>query len=133
MATEERARQALYDRLEEVIGDDHAATLMQYLPPHPSDLATKSDLRELRTDLGQRMDVTDQRMDGINHRVDGINHRVDGIDQRIDRIERHMGRFDDRLHDLHGALREQTRVFIASSAGTMLTLSLVAFGAARLI
>ena len=126
MATEERARQALYDRLEEVIGDDHAATLMQYLPPHPSDLATKSDLRELRTDLGHRMD-------GIDQRMDGINHRVDGIDKRMDRMERHMERFDDRLHDLHGALREQTRVFIAASAGTMLTLSIVAFGAARLI
>ena len=119
MATEERARQALYDRLEEVIGDDHAATLMQYLPPHPSDLATKSDLRELSTDLG--------------HRMDGLDQRMDGIDQRMDRMERHMERFDDRLHDLHGALREQTRVFIAASAGTMLTLSLVAFGAARLI
>jgi hypothetical protein len=140
MATEERARQALYDRLEEVIGDDHAATLMQYLPPHPSDLATKSDLRELRTDLGHRMDVIDQRVDGINHRVDGIDQRVDGIDQRVDGInhrvdgiDQRMERFDDRLHDLHGALREQTRVFIAASAGTMLTLSIVAFGATRLI
>ena len=25
-----------------------------------------------------------------------------------------MDRFDDRLHDLHGALREQTRVFVAA-------------------
>ena len=58
---------------------------------------------------------------------------MDGIDQRMDRIERHMERFDDRLHHLHGALREQTRAFIAASAGTMLTLSIVAFGAARLI
>jgi hypothetical protein len=33
MTSEERPRQALYARLEEVIGDDHAATLMQYLPP----------------------------------------------------------------------------------------------------
>ncbi|MBA2365783.1 MAG: hypothetical protein H0V77_04950 [Actinobacteria bacterium] len=33
MTSEERPRQALYARLEEVIGDDHAATLTQYLPP----------------------------------------------------------------------------------------------------
>jgi len=48
-------------------------------------------------------------------------------------MERHMDRFDDRLHDLHGALREQTRVFVAASVGTMLTLSIVAFGATNLI
>jgi len=39
-----------------------------------------------------------------------------------------MDRFDDRLHDLHGALREQTRVFVAASVGTMLTLSIVPSG-----
>jgi len=115
----ERARQALYARLEEVIGDDHAATLMQYLPPDPSDLATKSDLRELRV--------------GLDHRMDGLDQRMDGLDGRMDRMERHMERFDDRLHDLHGALREQTRVFVAASVGTMLTLSIVAFGAANLV
>ncbi|HZJ50060.1 MAG TPA: hypothetical protein VFF07_04215 [Actinomycetota bacterium] len=112
MATEERARQALYARLEEVIGDDHAATLMQYLPPDPSDLATKSDLRELRT---------------------GVDQRMDGLHQRMGRMERHMERFDDRLPDLRSAVREQTRVLVATSVGTMTTLSIVVFAAARLI
>jgi hypothetical protein len=119
MATEERARRALYDRLEEVIGDDHSATLMHYLPPEVSDLATKSDLRELRT--------------GLDHRMDGLDKRMDDFDRRMDRMERHMERFDDRLHDLHGALREHTPLYIASSVGTMLTVSIIAFGAARLI
>jgi hypothetical protein len=44
-----------------------------------------------------------------------------------------MERFDDRLHDFHGALREQTRTFVAASVGSMLTLSIVAFGPAALI
>ncbi len=85
---------------------------MQYLPPDPNDLATKSDLRELRS---------------------GLDHRMDGLEMRMDRMERLMERFDDRLHDFHGALREQTRVFVASSVGTMITLSIVVFGAARLM
>ena len=32
----------------------------------------------------------------------------------MDRMEWHMDRFDDSLHDLNGALREQTRVFVAA-------------------
>ncbi len=92
---------------------------MQYLPPDPNDLATKSDLRELRS--------------GLDHRMDGLDHRMDGLEMRMDRMERLMERFDDRLYDFHGALREQTRVFVASSVGTMITLSIVVFGAARLM
>ena len=126
MTSEERPRQALYARLEEVIGDDHAATLMQYLPPDPSDLATRSDIGELRTELGHRIHGLDQRLDGLDQRMGDFDKRMDGM-------ERHMDRFDDRLHDLHGALREQTRVFVAASVGTMLTLSIVAFAATNLI
>jgi hypothetical protein len=51
----------------------------------------------------------------------------------MDRLEHHMEKFDDRLHDLHGALREQTRTFVAASIGSMITLSIVAFGVAALI
>jgi hypothetical protein len=59
--------------------------------------------------------------------------RMAGFEGRMDRLERHMERFDDRLHDLHGALREQTRHFILTSTGTMVALTGVAFGAAALI
>ena len=58
---------------------------------------------------------------------------MDGLDQRMDRMERHMERFDDRLPDLRSAVREQTRVLVATSVGTMTTLSSVVFAAARLI
>ena len=44
-----------------------------------------------------------------------------------------MERFDDRLHDFHGALREQTRTFVAASIGSMITLAIVAFGTGALI
>ena len=39
---------ALYARLEEVLGHDHADTLMTYLPPEPgAQLATRSDVAVL--------------------------------------------------------------------------------------
>ena len=41
-----------------------------------------------------------------------------------------MERFDDRLHNVHRALREQTRTFVAVSIGSMITLAIVAFAAA---
>jgi hypothetical protein len=113
MAIEEPARRGLYARLEEVLGNDHAATLMRYLPSDRADgLATSADVAALRLDLGERMDRFEQRMD---------------------RFEQRMDRFEDRMHDFHGALREQTRTFVISSIGTMVALAAAAFSAGALI
>ncbi len=52
MDDDQRARRELMVRLEEVLGPDQAATLMENLPPRPwSELATKDDLRPLRADI----------------------------------------------------------------------------------
>jgi hypothetical protein len=116
---EEHSRRGLYARLEQVFGSRHAQTLMSYLPSdQPSELATKTDVAELGSRLDQRMDGLDQRMDGL--------------DQRMDRIEQRMDKFDDRLHDLHGALREQTRTFVISSISSMVALAAAAFAAGSL-
>ena len=100
-----RSRRGLYARLEEVLGSQHAQTLMSYLPSEkPTELATKTDV----ADLGAR------------------------LEQRMDRIEGRMDKFDDRLHDLHGALREQTRTFVISSISSMVALAAAAFAAGSL-
>ena len=57
MAISEETRHQLYVRLEEVLGPDQAATLMEHLPPVGwADVATKRDLdhlgSELRGELG---------------------------------------------------------------------------------
>lgn len=45
MATDERSRHELYARLEQVLGSEEAATLMEHLPPVGwADVATKHDL-----------------------------------------------------------------------------------------
>ena len=44
MAIDERTRHQLYLRLEEVLGDEEANTLMEHLPPVGwADVATKQD------------------------------------------------------------------------------------------
>jgi hypothetical protein len=52
MAVDERARHVLHSRLEEVLGEDEATTLMSHLPPVGwADVATKRDLDSLRNEL----------------------------------------------------------------------------------
>lgn len=61
MAISEQARHQLYSRLEQVLGQDEATTLIEYLPPLGwQDVATKRDLDaaiatlggELRAEIG---------------------------------------------------------------------------------
>lgn len=71
MTTEERDRTALRRRLEEVLGEEHATTLMSNLPAE--ELATKADLeREVRT-VRTEMAAMEQR---LNHRFEALEHRV---------------------------------------------------------
>ena len=117
---EEPSRKGLYARLEEVLGDEHAATLMKYLPTdHADGLATTADVEALGRGLGAR--------------IDGLEQRMDRFEQRMDRFEQRMDRFEDRMHAFHGALREQTRTFVISTIGTMVALAAAAFGAGALI
>jgi hypothetical protein len=52
MAIDERARHELFVRLEQVLGTQEAATLMEHLPPVSwADVATKRDLEHLRVEL----------------------------------------------------------------------------------
>lgn len=55
--TEER-RYRLHRRLEETLGDEEAATLMEHLPPYPWDkLAMKEDVTRAVDDLRDKIDA----------------------------------------------------------------------------
>ncbi len=67
MPTVEASRHALFSRLEEVLGHDHAETLMTHLPQHKSDeAATKGDIAV----LGTRFDKLEARFDRMEDRLD---------------------------------------------------------------
>lgn len=60
MPTVEAARHALYSRLEEILGKNHAETLMTHLPQHANDdVATKGDIASLEA----RFDRLEDRLD----------------------------------------------------------------------
>ena len=79
----------MYNRLGEVLGEDHAETLVSHL----GQLATKNDLVEIgnasRSDmgrLGERLDMLGDRVDTLGDRVDKLSHRVDKLSDRLDRL-----------------------------------------------
>jgi hypothetical protein len=70
MAVDERSRHQLYQRLQEVLGAEDAATLMEHLPTGGvAQLATKDDLRATRDDLERRIDAVEQRLLTEIHRT----------------------------------------------------------------
>jgi hypothetical protein len=104
------AQRALYARLEEVLGADHAATLMTHLPPAPAArLATADDLAGLSRSVDARFAWVDERFDKIDERFDRLEHRFD--------------KMDDRFHDLQGAMREQMRFYTGTTVAAMTALT----------
>ena len=76
MAIDERSRQRLYQRLEEVLGPEEAPILMAYLPPVGwADVATKQDLVLNLDQLEQRMEL---RFEALEHKFTGELHRQIG-------------------------------------------------------
>lgn len=139
MSTSEQARRGLERRLEEVLGEEHALTMMQHLPPE--ELATKLDLENLEHRLHRRMDGFDTRMERFEGRMDGLDGRMGAFEGRMDGFERKiddLGPYLIAVMDgknegmegrlvamFHQQLAAQTRVFFFSTAGLMLTLAAV--------
>ena len=115
--TTETPRVALYQRLTEVLGPDHASTLMTYLPV--GEPATKSDIKALESAIG-----------GLKSDIHDMEER---LASRMDRLETRLNNHELRFDNVHEAMRQQTRTFIFATTGTMVTLSAIAFGAAALI
>ncbi len=78
MSAVEPARHALYSRLEEVIGREHAETLMTHLPLHRADeVATKADIATLQIDVDARFDRLEDRFDRLEDRFERWGERMD--------------------------------------------------------
>ena len=118
MSASERERHELAAKLEELLGPDQAATLMEHLPPMRWDalarqedlLALRSDVGELRTDVDQlrtdvdqlRTDVTGLRGDvtGLHGDVGELRSDVDGLRGEMQGLRGEMGRTNDRIDHL---------------------------------
>ncbi len=141
MAVDERSRQELYRRLEEVLGADAAITLIEHLPPVGwADVATKHDLASLEQRMDLRFARIDERFNGIDERFNGIDERFNGIDERISGLIqasaselRATFEHEMRLHAtaFEQALRAQTTTMVFALVGVVLTMAALAFALAR--
>ena len=137
--TTETPRVALYQRLAEVLGPDHASTLMTYLPTEEPATKTdiqelKSAIRDLRSEVLQfrselKADISELRSE-LKSDLRDMEQRSD---KRMDRVEVRLNNHDQSFDNVHEAMRQQTRTFVLATTGSMVTLSAVAFGAAALI
>ncbi len=104
MAIDERSRHRMYLKLEEVLGSEEAATLMDHLPPVGwADVATKRDLERL--ELATRRDI-------------------EQLELRLD------ARFEAKLEK---ALRKQAFWIISYTTGLAAAVATAAFAVARLM
>lgn len=55
------------------------------------------------------------------------------LEDRMERFEVVLDRLDGRVHEFHGALREQTRTFVLASTSSSVIVGGLAFAAAALI
>ncbi len=126
MTTMADPRQALRQKLAEVLGERHAETLMRALPaPEGIDLATRSD-----TDaLGTRIDGLETRVAALGVRMDALEARMDALEVRMERVEMRLDMVFEALRaqseSFGSELRAQTRTFILSQVGAMATIGAV--------
>ena len=145
MAGDESSRQALRRRLDEVLGREHALTLMDQLSG--AGAATTGDILALEERMDSKMDARfiafEERMDGKLETLEGrMVSKLAALEERMDSklaaLEERMSLRDEALeHRLTATFRNelitQTRTFFLGMVGSITTVATLAFAAARLI
>ena len=125
MVLDERSRHELHLRLEQAIGAEAAATLMEHLPPVGwGDVATRRDLDQLRAATAHELD-----------QLRAATAR--DLDELRAATAQDLEQFADRLRaEFYRAMSEQTRTIVFASmsttVGAVLATGALAFAAARL-
>lgn len=145
----------------EVLGHEEAMTLIEELPGEQP--ATRQDLTAAEGRLQDRMNGLQRRMDSLEARMTSLEARMDRLELRMDHLEARMDNLELGLRDLredlmahvdariegaegrllaamHSGLGEvrtdlasQTRTFVLSQLGMLVTLAALAFTALRIV
>jgi hypothetical protein len=140
MDVSQARRFELYDKMRQTIGNDHAATLMEILPPmDANDIATKRDVEnatvvmrgemtELRSELRREITElrTDLRTEMADLRVDltGMTHSELGA-MRAD-LSTALGMINAQFGELRGEFKASTRHTIVTVVAAATTVWLTA-------
>ena len=93
---------ALYARLEEVLGAQHADTLMTRLPTPPDELAKKAE-------MNLRFDDVDRQFQAVGVRFDTLERRFDGLERRFERIEDRLDHLDENMHHMFEVMQKHLK------------------------
>jgi hypothetical protein len=127
MAITEESRHHLYLKLEEVLGSEEAATMMEHLPPVGwADVVRRRDLDEFEA----RMDLRFGQMDGRFEQMDGRFEQLDvnfglrldaGLSRLESRILREFGAYRDQIHaDQRTTQRQVVLALVVALVGVVL-------------
>jgi hypothetical protein len=155
MTERERRRHELLQRLEELLGSEHAATLMEHLPPDRwNELATKADLDRFATKADLERFATKADLDRFATKADldrfATKADLEPFASKSDLVAtrdelrkemEHLGallteRIDAQGYRLEALLREridaQTKLLFFSILAAVMTAAGLGFGAAVL-
>jgi hypothetical protein len=114
MVLESQRLRSLERRLREVLGEEHARTLMENLPG--TDMATRRDIDALER--------------GIDIKLGALRSDIDELEERVDlKLESLENRL---LAAFRSELMHQTRTFFIGMVGSMATVGVLAVTAAKL-
>ena len=110
--TSEAARYALYAELEQLLGTEHADTLMTSLPMEPTDhLATKTDVGRLE----EKFDRLEERFDRLEERFDRLEDKFDAFAVEI----------RGEVREMHTLMHDQFRNYTITMVGSMTALTAI--------
>ncbi|MGI8427397.1 MAG: hypothetical protein ACR2FO_08655 [Actinomycetota bacterium] len=116
MAVDERSRHALHTKLQKVLGEEEAVTMMELVPPVGwGEVATKRDLDELR--VATKRDLDELRV-ATKRDLDGLRSDFRDLKSDFGELRRHMD--------------SQFRTTLFSFVTVMIGLAGLVFVAARL-
>lgn len=123
MPVDERSRHQLFRRLDEVLGPEHAATLIEHLPPVGwADVATKRDLDALELRLDQRFALIDERFERVDERFGWMD---DSFGQRLEAAKQEL------IGMFYRELNAQTKTVVLGMVTIVLTMAALAFALVR--
>jgi hypothetical protein len=142
MAISEASRHEMHTKLEEVLGAQVAATVMEHLPPVGwADVATKRDLDAVHVLMKQDLDAFQVLMKGdldvlrlsINGELDVMRLSIDGLRQSINgELDVVRLSVDGKLDGLRVEMHREINRLLLWLFPTLITLVGATFAAAKL-
>jgi hypothetical protein len=118
VAITEEDRHRLYQRLEEVLGREQAATMMEHLPPVGwADVATKRDLDHLAERVEARFDGLRAEIAHQVERLSGaITQQGDALAHQVERLSGAIAQQGDQLRaEWRHELQQQVYVLVGAN------------------